>query len=368
MSQPIVRRLAASPSFFLLSLLVGLLVCGLAAAESGCPDVEPEAWSPCTADQDGVSCNLGEEYGGDPFCWKDCDGEVWTHLCAGGGMPPPQDDEQAAEQPAGTAFECSSLADCASCLEHPSCDGWAGGFGCYSTCSYDMNDPQSLNVADVSCYDSTNGGCQAESSDAIDYQICAEQTTCGGCMSTGKSGGGSCLWMANDFEGGNGSGFCTNSAGMMCCPADSCPAETTTEDNAVDTEVVEDEGQFTDIIADCQVPIGAAIGCFSTSQEPACEGFDPMSLLAGELPIPENCEEADDLVCSALVGCCDKEIADIAACAAKSNLDLDCDIDCGTGPIPTPAPDATSSGRPIKTVLHGFSWSLLLAPFIGWNM
>mmetsp|Transcript_6164 Transcript_6164/g.10292 ORF Transcript_6164/g.10292 Transcript_6164/m.10292 type:complete len:246 (-) Transcript_6164:131-868(-) len=245
MSQPIVRRLAASPSFFLLSLLVGLLVCGLAAAESGCPDVEPEAWSPCTADQDGVSCNLGEEYGGDPFCWKDCDGEVWTHLCAGGGMPPPQD-EQVAEQ----------------------------------------------------------------------------------------------------------------------------PAETTTEDNAVDTgtEVVEDEGQFTDIIADCQVPIGAAIGCFSTSQEPACEGFDPMSLLAGELPIPENCEEADDLVCSALVGCCDKEIADIAACAAKSNLDLDCDIDCGTGPIPTPAPDATSSGRPIKTGLHGLSWSLLLAPFIGWNI
>lgn len=108
----------------------------------------------------------------------------------------------------------------------------------------------------------------------------------------------------------------------------------------------EDMGDFDqNIIADCPAQIRAGIACF-----PACEGFRPMSLLdgSGDLPIPSNCEEAEELVCSALVGCCDQEIVDIAACAAKSNLDLDCDIVCGAGPTPTPAP-TTASGGAITT-------------------
>ena len=118
------------------------------------------------------------------------------------------------------------------------------------------------------------------------------------------------------------------------------------EGNEGDTPGTGDEGMddFADIIADCQAQIGAGVACFSTSEKPACEEFDPMSLLAGDLPIPNNCEEADDLVCSALVGCCDQEIIDIAACAAQSNLDLECNINCGAGPTPTPVPNTTSGG------------------------
>lgn len=101
-----------------------------------------------------------------------------------------------------------------------------------------------------------------------------------------------------------------------------------------------EEGQFADIIAACGAQIGAGVTCFTTSQEPACEGFDPMSLLAGDLPVPTDCDEGGELVCAALVGCCDREIVDIAACAAKTNLDLDCDIDCSSGPDP----DTTSGG------------------------
>ena len=111
-------------------------------------------------------------------------------------------------------------------------------------------------------------------------------------------------------------------------------------ENPADCPEEEEAGQFGDIIAACGAQIGAGIACFTTSQEPACEGFDPMSLLAGDLPIPSDCDEGADLVCAALVGCCDQEIIDIAACAAKTNLDLDCDIDCSSGPNP----DTTSGG------------------------
>lgn len=361
MKQPTKSLPKLSP-FILLPLLFGFLAAGAdgeaTASQSGCPATEPEAWSPCQADQEGVSCNLGEEYGGDRYCWKDCDGNVWTHLCAGGPDPPPPQEPDDDEKPPVTpnGFECSSLTDCVSCLDHPSCDGWSGGFGCYSTCSYDSNDPQSFNVADAPCYDAANGGCEAESTNNADYQLCSQQTTCDGCMNTSKSGGGPCLWMATDLGGDGSDGFCTNSQGMMCCPVETCPAATAPGD---DTVVGDEEGQFDDIIADCGTEIGAGIACFTTSQEPACEGFDPMSLLAGELPIPENCDEGAQLVCAVLVGCCDQEIGDIASCAARSNLGLDCDIDCsgtgGGGPTPTPAPGTTSGGPGItcKAVTSG---------------
>jgi len=333
----------------ILLIVLSLLLCGLAAAQSdGCPEKEPEEWSPCGPDQANVSCNLGEAYGGDQYCWKACDGEWWTHFCA---EAPPPDNGGKGEKggdgddlaPPQKPFQCSSVADCDSCLDHPSCDGWAGGFGCYSTCSYDFNDPQSLNVADVACYDSSNGGCEAESTNAADYQTCSEQTTCGGCTSTSKSGGGPCLWFADDFDD-SGGGFCTNQPGMLCCPVDSCPAaaEDTVADNT--GAVVEDESVLGDLTRDCQGYIAALVVCSSSSQEPACEGFDFEALLAGDLPVPANCEEADEVVCSALVGCCDKEIADIAACAAKSSLGLDCDIDCGGD-----GPDETSSGMKATT-------------------
>ena len=337
----------------ILLIVLSLLLCGLAAAQSdGCPATEPEEWSPCGPDEANVSCNLGEAYGGDPYCWKACDGEWWTHFCADVPAPPPDNggkgekggdgDERGPQKP----FQCSSLADCDSCLDNPSCDGWAGGFGCYSTCSYDGDDPQSLNVADVACYDSSNGGCEAEGTNAADYQTCSEQTTCGGCTSTRKSGGGPCLCFANYFDD-RGGGFCTNQRGMLCCPVDSCPAAAT-EDTVADNTgaVVEDESVLGDLTRDCQGYIAALVVCSSSSQEPACEGFDFEALLAGDLPVPANCEEADEVVCSALAGCCDKEIADIAACAAKSSLGLDCDIDCGGD-----GPDATSSG--MKTTTSG---------------
>ena len=380
MKQPI-TSLSILSSFVLLPLLFGVATAGAdgegtAASQPGCPVTEPEPWSPCQADQAGVSCNLGEEYGGDRYCWKDCDGNVWTHLCAGGpDLPPPPEEPE--DKPPMTKFECSSLTDCASCLDHPACDGWSGGFGCYSTCSYDSTDPQSFNVADVPCYDAANGGCEAESTNNADYRLCSQQTTCDGCMATSKSGGSSCLWMATDFGGDGSDGFCTNTQGMMCCPVETCPAQTapggdpTTGDDVADTDAAEQEGQFDDIIADCGAEIGAGVACFTTSQEPACEGFDPMSLLAGDLPIPDNCEEGAELACGVLVGCCDQEIVDIASCAARSNLGLDCDIDCsGGGPTPTPAPGTTSGGPGIiKTttatgLLGVFIALLLLEPLL----
>ena len=94
----------------------------------------------------------------------------------------------------------------------------------------------------------------------------------------------------------------------------------------------------------CEGGMEALAVCSSSSQEPGCDGFDFEALLAGDLSVPANCEEADEVVCSALAGCCDKEIADIAACAAKSSLGLDCDIDCGGD-----GPDETSSGMKATT-------------------
>ena len=96
----------------------------------------------------------------------------------------------------------------------------------------------------------------------------------------------------------------------------------------------------------CEGGMEALAVCSSSSQEPACEGIDfgAGDFLAGDLPDPTNCEEADEMVCSALVGCCDKEIADIAACALKISLGLDCDIDCGGD-----GPDETSSGMKATT-------------------
>ena len=318
----------------LLIIALSLLLFGLAAAQSdGCPAEEPGDWSPCGPDEANVSCNLGEAYGGDPYCWKACDGEWWTHFCA--DPPPPADDGDGDEPaPPQKPFQCSSLPDCDSCLDHPSCDGWAGGFGCYSTCSYDGDDPQSLNVADVACYDSGNGGCEAERTNEADYQTCSEQTTCDGCASTRKSGGGPCLWFANDSGG-----FCSNTVGLWGTLVDSCPAAAgdTVADNP--GAVVEEESVFGDLTGDCQGYIAALVVCSSSSQEPGCDGFDFEALLAGDLSVPANCEEADEVVCSALVGCCDQEIADIAACAAKSSLGLDCDIGCGGD-----GPDATSRG------------------------
>ena len=104
----------------ILLIVLSLLLCGLAAAQSdGCPAKEPEEWSPCGPDQANVSCNLGEAYGGDPYCWKACDGEWWTHFCA--EAPPPDNggkgekggdgDERGPQKP----FQCSSLPDCDSC-------------------------------------------------------------------------------------------------------------------------------------------------------------------------------------------------------------------------------------------------------------
>jgi hypothetical protein len=112
--------------------------------------------------------------------------------------------------------------------------------------------------------------------------------------------------------------------------------------------------QYADIITDCGIQIGAAVACFTTSQEPACEGFDPMSLIGGDLPIPDDCEGGVELVCAALVGCCDQEIVDIAACAAQSQ-GLDCDIDCGGDP--------TSAGSSIATAATSFVLAALVATF-----
>ena len=310
-----------SSPIFLRAVLALTFLCGPAAAQrpDGCPEQEPADWSPCTGF---VSCNLGDAYGGDPYCWKACDGEWWTVYCED---PPPDDGGKGEEGCDGgigpqKPFQCSTLTDCASCLDHPSCDGWAGGFGCFSTCSYDPNDAQSLNVADVACYDAANGGCEAEATNAADYQICSGQTTCDGCVSTSKSGGGSCLWFADDnYDFG---GFCSNTVGMWGAPVDSCPAPT--------EDTVGDESEFFDMPADCQPQQEAFAVCFLSSREPACEGFlEAFETSVGELPPPLNCEEAEEEVCSAMAGCCDKEAADVAACAVESSFGLDCDIDCG---------------------------------------
>lgn len=126
------------------------------------------------------------------------------------------------------------------------------------------------------------------------------------------------------------------------------------------TESASGGNQFGDVIANCQAQIGAGVGCFTTSEEPACEDFDPMSLLAGELPVPDSCDEGAELVCGVLVGCCDQQIVDIAMCAAESNLGLVCDnIDCST---------VTSGGATttcLLAVAHLLGVGLAL---VGWNL
>jgi len=116
--------------------------------------------------------------------------------------------------------------------------------------------------------------------------------------------------------------------------------------------------QFGDIMANCQAQIAAGIGCFTTSQEPACEDFDPMSLLAGELPVPDSCDEGAELVCGVLVGCCDQQIVDIAMCAAEVNIGLVCDnIDCST----------VTSGGGGRVMTYAYLLGVGLA-LVGWNL
>ena len=76
--------------------------------------------------------------------------------------------------------------------------------------------------------------------------------------------------------------------GWLENPAD-CPDEVEEPTEPADPTEPE-EGQFDDIVAACGAQIGAGVACFTTSQEPACEGFDPMSLLAGDLPVPTDCD------------------------------------------------------------------------------
>ena len=133
-------------------------------------------------------------------------------------------------------------------------------------------------------------------------------------------------------------------------PAD-CPAE-------VEEPTEPEEGQFDDIIAACGAQIGAGVACFTTSEEPACEDFDPMSLLAGELPVPDSCDEGAELVCGVLVGCCDQQIVDIAMCAAETNLGLVCDtIDCCT----------VTSGGGGRVMTYAYLLGVGLA-LVGWNL
>ena len=192
-----------------------------------CPEKEPDSGSRCNGNQEGLSCNLGDEYGGDRYCWKDCSDGVWVHLCAvddgdGGGGVDKNNIILGGDPGPQKPFQCSSLPSCMSCLDHPSCDGWAGSFGCYSTCSYDKNDPQSLKKAGVSCYDSSNGGCDATRTDEMDYRTCSEQTTCDDCTRTKKYGGGSCHWFFDDYSY-VGAGSCSSTQGMRDGPIDECP-------------------------------------------------------------------------------------------------------------------------------------------------
>ena len=142
------------------------------------------------------------------------------------------------------------------------------------------------------------------------------------------------------------------------CP-DEEPTPVTAPVGGNDTDAGGDDGleQYADIITDCALQIGAAATCFMTSQEPACEGFDPMSLIGGDLPIPEDCEGGVELVCAALVGCCDQKIVDIANCAAQSQ-GLDCDIECG-GDAPT---SAGSSGASTATLVLAALVATLVVP------
>lgn len=141
---------------------------------------------------------------------------------------------------------------------------------------------------------------------------------------------------------------CIPSAGYSWCASLSecvrpwetdCPGE----GGGNETDAGGDGGmdQYGDILTDCALQIGAAITCFTTSQAPACDGFDPMSLIGGDLPIPDDCDGGVELVCAALSGCCDQEIVDIASCAGKSQGLEECDIDCSGGDVP---PGSTSAG------------------------
>ena len=143
---------------------------------------------------------------------------------------------------------------------------------------------------------------------------------------------------------------CIPSAGYSWCASLSecvrtwetdCPAE----GGGNETDAGGDGGmdQYGDILTDCALQIGAAITCFTTSQAPACDGFDPMSLIGGDLPIPDDCDGGVELVCAALSGCCDQEIVDIASCAGKSQGLEECDIDCSGGDGPTSAGPSSAS-------------------------
>lgn len=99
------------------------------------------------------------------------------------------------------------------------------------------------------------------------------------------------------------------------------------------------------IIASCGAEIGGVGSCIVASEEPACEGFDPMSLLgdAGAAMQVQTCEEANTMLCSTLVGCCDQAIADVTACAAKAVKpdDLDCTFDVTCTPVAAPTAAST---------------------------
>jgi len=185
-------------------------VCARPPAGGTCPETRPVSWSACT---EKVTCNLGEMYGGDNYCWLRCDGKEWMHYCA---QPTP-------DKP--PVNPCADAATCDDCLARPGCGAWARPGGCYSQCSYDQNDPGSLKIADGSCWDGDNGGCAAAQASADDWAICSAQTAkgCADCMKTDKSkGGGKCLWIS--FEMGVG-GSCAPEQGMMGFPVDECPAE-----------------------------------------------------------------------------------------------------------------------------------------------
>ena len=125
-----------------------------------------------------------------------------------------------------------------------------------------------------------------------------------------------------------------------------------------------DESELMDMPTDCQPQQEAFVACFSTSQEPACEGIEPTNIpiFAGKLKQPEkkveSCEEVNERLCGAMVGCCDKEITDLTVCIAKSMLDLDCNINCGgAGP--------TSGGNKVTSGLFGLLIAAIGGALVG---
>mmetsp|Transcript_16465 Transcript_16465/g.24899 ORF Transcript_16465/g.24899 Transcript_16465/m.24899 type:complete len:178 (+) Transcript_16465:185-718(+) len=53
-----------------------------------CPEKEPESWSQCGAELEGVECSEAV-WGGDKFCAKTCQNKEWAHLCLGPEPPLP---------------------------------------------------------------------------------------------------------------------------------------------------------------------------------------------------------------------------------------------------------------------------------------